>query len=185
MRAEDLLPDDVLLVERARAYATGAHAAVGQRHKRDQFPYAMHLRAVAEMVADVDGTPTMIAAAWLHDVIENTACTLDDLRAEFGDVAASYVDWLTDPSKGGDADARMLEHARLARAPVEVKIIKLADLIDNCGTVLRFKPEIADEYLADKEQVIELVSGSNEALSRQAANIIEHWKKSSTMDRAS
>jgi (p)ppGpp synthase/HD superfamily hydrolase len=91
--------DDTLLIERAQAYATGAHAAVGQRHKREQFPYAMHLRSVAALVADAGGTPAMIAAAWLHDVVENTACTAGELRLEFGDTVAAYVGWLTDPSE--------------------------------------------------------------------------------------
>jgi (p)ppGpp synthase/HD superfamily hydrolase len=165
--------DDSLLVERARAYATGAHAAVGQRHKREQFPYAVHLRSVAELVADARG---MVAAAWLHDVVENTACTVDGLRTVFGDPVATYVDWLTDPSKNNDAGAKSKEHARLASAPTEVKTIKLADLIDNCGTVLQYKPEIVDEYLADKEQVIHLVADGNGPLYEKAMSIIERWK---------
>jgi (p)ppGpp synthase/HD superfamily hydrolase len=102
----DGLIDDSLLVERARAYATGAHAAVGRRHKREQFPYAVHLRSVVELVADAGGTPAMIAAAWLHDVVENTACTVDGLRTVFGEPVATYVDWLTDPSRKPVTGAR-------------------------------------------------------------------------------
>jgi guanosine-3',5'-bis(diphosphate) 3'-pyrophosphohydrolase len=166
-----------LLVERARAYATGAHAAVGQRHKREQFPYATHLQAVAELVADAGGTQAMIAAAWLHDVVENTACTIDDLRDGFGETVATYVDWLTDPSKEGDASAKAKENARLASAPVEAKTIKLADLIDNCGTVLDHKPDIADEYLAEKEQIMHLVAGGDGQLYAKAMQIIDRWKR--------
>ncbi len=166
-------PADVLLVERARAYATGAHAAVGQRHKHEQFPYATHLRSVAELVGRAGGTPRMIAAAWLHDVVENTACTLEDLRTEFGDEVACYVDWLTDSSKDGDAEAKAKEHARLAGAPVEAKAIKLADLIDNCSTVLRYKPDIADNYLADKQQVARLVADGNRSLYEHAMEIFQ------------
>jgi (p)ppGpp synthase/HD superfamily hydrolase len=175
MSAEPL-DNDILLIERARAYATGAHAAVGQRHKQEQFPYAAHLQAVAELVAEVGGTPAMVAAAWLHDVVETTACTLDDLRDGFGDMIATYVDWLTDPSKDGDAAAKAKEHARLAEAPVEAKTIKLADLIDNCSTVLRYRPEIADQYLADKEQVLLLVADGDAPLYERAAHIFERWK---------
>jgi (p)ppGpp synthase/HD superfamily hydrolase len=171
--------DDILLVERARAYATGAHAAVGQRHKQEQFPFATHLQSVAELVADAGGTPSMVAAARLHDVVENTAGTVDDLRREFGDLVATYVDWLTDPSKDGDAEAKAKEHTRLTSAPLEVKTIKLADLIDNCSTVLRYQPEIVDEYLADKEQVMQLVADGNGPLYQKAMNIIERWKETS------
>jgi (p)ppGpp synthase/HD superfamily hydrolase len=135
------------------------------------------MQAVVDQVADAGGTPTMIAAAWLHDVVENTACTVDDLRGGFGELVASYVDWLTDPSKDGDADAKAKEHARLASAPVEAKTIKLADLIDNCSTVLDHKLEIADEYLAEKEQVMHLVADGNAALYAQAMSIIDRWKR--------
>jgi (p)ppGpp synthase/HD superfamily hydrolase len=175
----DSVLDDILLVERARAYATGAHAAVGQRHKQVQFPYATHLQSVAELVADSGGTPAMIAAAWLHDVVENTACTVNDLRMEFGDTVATIVDWLTDPAKDGDAEARAKQHARLASAPAEAKTIKLADLIDNCSTVLKYKPEIVDAYLTDKEQVVQLVADGDGPLYEQAMSIIERWKGSS------
>jgi hypothetical protein len=44
MLGSPLNPVDVLLTERARAYATGAHTAVGQRHKREKFPYTVHLQ---------------------------------------------------------------------------------------------------------------------------------------------
>jgi (p)ppGpp synthase/HD superfamily hydrolase len=180
--SQDSVLDDILLVERARAYATGAHGAVGQRHKQQELPYASHLRSVSEMVADAGGTPSMIAAAWLHDVVENTECTLDDLRMEFGDLVTSYVNWLTDFSKDGDAPAKAKEHARLASAPVEVKTIKLADLIDNCSTVLKYKPEIVDSYLADKEQVMQLVADGDRPLYQKAMNIIERWKVSSATE---
>jgi hypothetical protein len=49
-------------------------------------------------------------------------------------------------------------------------------LIDNCGTVLKYKPAIADSYLADKEQVMQLVADGNEPLYQKAMNIIERWK---------
>jgi (p)ppGpp synthase/HD superfamily hydrolase len=139
----------------------------------------MHLRSVAALVADAGGTPAMIAAAWLHDVVENTACTADEPRLEFGDTLAAYVGWLTDPSKDGDAAAKAKAHRRLASAPVEAKTIKLADLIENCATVLNHKPEIADTYLADKAQVMQLVADGNGPLYEEAKSIIERWKTSS------
>jgi (p)ppGpp synthase/HD superfamily hydrolase len=128
------------------------------------------------LVADAGGTPVMVAAAWLHDVVETTACSVDGLRTIFGEPVATYVDWLTDPSKNNDPEAKAKEHARLASAPTEVKSIKLADLIDNCGTVLQYKPEIVEEYLADKEQVIHLVADGNGPLYQKAMSIIERWK---------
>jgi (p)ppGpp synthase/HD superfamily hydrolase len=128
----------------------------------------------------------MIAAAWLHDVVGNTARTLDDPRTEFGDRVAAYVDWLADPAKDGDADAKAKEHARLASAPVAAKTIKLADLIDKRTTVLWYKPEIVDEYLADKVQVMQPVADGGRPLFEKAMNIIERWRESpATESRAS
>jgi hypothetical protein len=96
-----------------------------------------------------------------------------------GDTVANYVYWLTGFSKDGDAEAKAKEHARLASAPVEVKTINWADLIDNCSTVLKYKPEIVDAYLADKEQVMQLVADGDGPLYQKAMNVIERWKGSS------
>ncbi|WP_274872826.1 HD domain-containing protein, partial [Serratia marcescens] len=58
------------LAERARRYATKAHAAIDQRRKYTDDPYIVHPQAVMELVRSVPHTEEMLAAAWLHDTVE-------------------------------------------------------------------------------------------------------------------
>ncbi len=87
------------IVERARIFATAAHTAVAQLRKYTHEPYIVHPAEVAKIVSTVPHTPQMLAAAWLHDVVEDTGVTLETIRAEFGDEVATLVGWLTDVSR--------------------------------------------------------------------------------------
>ena len=87
------------IIERAELFATAAHGATGQKRKYTDEPYVIHLREVALLVAEHGGDDAMIAAAWLHDVVEDTAITLDEITAHFGEDVASLVFALTDVSR--------------------------------------------------------------------------------------
>ena len=67
------------LIEHARTFATSAHERIGHQRKYNNQPYQVHLRAVANLVASVTDDAEMIAAAWLHDTVEDTSATLDDI----------------------------------------------------------------------------------------------------------
>jgi (p)ppGpp synthase/HD superfamily hydrolase len=112
----------------ARAYA------VAEEHHGDQTrpagePYVHHLLEALEIAVDSGTTDSdVLVAVLLHDVVEDTACTLDEVRAEFGDRVADLVDWVTKP-EGSDVRQRYL--ARFASAPADVLTIKLADRYSN------------------------------------------------------
>src|SRR5262245_1013702 len=108
------------LVERARDYASAAHRGVGQLRKYTGQPYEEHLRRVAEVLATVTDDPEMIAAAWLHDVVEDTPTTIEDVEQEFGRSVRELVDALTDvsrPQHGNRAARKAIDRAHLAQAP--------------------------------------------------------------------
>jgi (p)ppGpp synthase/HD superfamily hydrolase len=131
------------LEARALAFARRAHESVGQKRKYTGEPYIVHPMAVAEIVRSVPHRREMIAAAYLHDVVEDTPVTLEQIRLAFGDSVAELVDWLTDVSRPGDGNRRTrraldLEHT--ARAIPEAKTVKLADLIDNSETISSHDP---------------------------------------------
>jgi len=84
------------LVECAREYAINAHKRIDHRRKYTQHPYSVHLGAVAKLVSSVTDDPETIAAAWLHDVVEDTSATLYDIELEFGKSVAALVEDLTD-----------------------------------------------------------------------------------------
>lgn len=76
----------------------------------------------------------MVAAAWLHDVVEDTSVGLEEIRSLFGNGVADLVGWLTNPSKGMNlprADRKRIDREHLAKAPREAKIIKMLDCLDN------------------------------------------------------
>ncbi|MDA8142023.1 MAG: HD domain-containing protein, partial [Desulfobacteraceae bacterium] len=63
------------LIRKARQYATEAHQGIDHFRKYTHQPYQVHLQAVAKLVAQFSDDPKMIAAAWLHDVVEDTSAT--------------------------------------------------------------------------------------------------------------
>src|ERR1700749_4267236 len=116
----------------ARDFATRAHARVGQVRKYSGAPYIEHPAAVADIVRSVPHTEAMLAAAWLHDTVEDTGTTLDEIRAGFGDEVAELVEMLTDvsrPDDGNRAARKKVDRRHSARASAAAKTIKLADLI--------------------------------------------------------
>jgi hypothetical protein len=72
------------LIAAPAAFATEAHERIDQRRKYTNQPYQEHLKAVAELVAEVTDDAEMIAAAWLHDTVEDTPATFGDLERAFG-----------------------------------------------------------------------------------------------------
>jgi (p)ppGpp synthase/HD superfamily hydrolase len=141
------------LETRARDFATAAHARVGQKRKYTGEPYIRHPTAVAELVRGVPHTEEMLAAAWLHDTVEDTGVTFKEIEEEFGTKVAVLVEWLTDVSKPEDGNrkarkAKDREH--IAQAPPEAKTVKLADLIDNGTSITALDPDFAKVYLAEK-----------------------------------
>jgi (p)ppGpp synthase/HD superfamily hydrolase len=127
-------------------FATQAHQRIDHRRKYSQQPYDVHLGAVAELVATVSDDAEMLAAAWLHDIVEDTPVTLEEVEREFGPGVASLVKELTDVSRPGDgnrAARKAIDRGHLAIASPRAKTIKLADLCDNARDICRRRrPEI-------------------------------------------
>lgn len=164
------------LLLRADAFAAGAHAAVGQRRRYSGEPYIVHPRAVAELVRSVTGDEAMIAASLLHDVIEDTQATLEDIISGFGRDVATLVFWLTDqtmPGDGNRAQRRAMDRARLAKAPARAQTIKVADLIDNTASIIERDPKFAVVYLAEKAALLDVLTLADPTLLRRARSQVE------------
>ena len=163
------------IVERARVFATAAHAAVGQTRKYTGEPYVVHPIEVSELVASVGGTEAMVAAALLHDVLEDTEVTVDVLEEQFGSEVADLVLWLTDVSKpedGNRSTRKALDRQHSAAAPAAAQTIKVADLISNTRTIVEFDPGFARTYLEEKRLLLEVLTRADPALLDQAKNQI-------------
>jgi (p)ppGpp synthase/HD superfamily hydrolase len=146
------------LTEKARRFATQAHQSCNQTRKFTGEPYIIHPAAVVALLKQANPTPEMIAAAWLHDTVEDTAVTLADIRREFGPVVEDYVEMLTDVQTrryGGERLQRKnanLQHSALA-CP-EAKTIKLCDLIDNSKNITDYDLPFARQYLVEMARLL-------------------------------
>ena len=126
---------DLTVIERAYAVAERAHD--GQKRRSGE-PYITHPVAVAQILADLGIGSKTVAAALLHDTVEDTEYSLDQLRADFGDEVAMLVDGVTklDKVKYGDsAQAETVRKMIVAMSKdIRVLIIKLADRLHNART---------------------------------------------------
>jgi len=148
------------LVQRAREYATRAHERIDQRRKYSGQPYQVHLEAVADTVARIGGDEEMIAAAWLHDTVEDTPATHQDIEDNFGPGVAQLVRELTDvsrPSDGPRAVRKALDREHLAQASDRAQTIKLADLIDNAEDICQHDERFARTYLGEMAALLEVL----------------------------
>ena len=126
---------DTALIERAFQTADVAHR--GQKRRSGE-PYITHPVAVAQILADLGIGAKTIAAALLHDTVEDTEYKLEQLRADFGDEIAMLVDGVTklDKLKYGDsAQAETVRKMVVAMSKdIRVLVIKLADRLHNART---------------------------------------------------
>jgi (p)ppGpp synthase/HD superfamily hydrolase len=163
------------LVEYAAIFSKATHMAVGQVRKYTGEPYHTHPVEVAKMVDRVGGNKYMIAAALLHDVVEDTHLTLHQIRETFGPLVAQYVYWLSDlqtPEDGNRATRKQREREKLAKAPPEAQTIKLADLIHNSQSIFQHDPDFARVYLKEKRAILKVMTKGNEQLYLKAWEIV-------------
>ena len=163
------------LIGRARAYAVGAHARINQLRKYTSQPYDVHLKAVADLVASVSDDEAMIAAAWLHDTVEDTPATFEVIEREFGTDVMNLVKELTDVSKPGDgsrADRKAIDRRHTAAASPRAKTIKLADIVDNCEDICRHDEKFGRVYLGEAKALLEVLTEGEERLYARAVAVI-------------
>jgi guanosine-3',5'-bis(diphosphate) 3'-pyrophosphohydrolase len=136
---------DVRLIEHAYEVAAQAHS--GQDRKSGD-PYITHPLAVATILAELGMNYETLCAALLHDTIEDTSYTLDELRRDFGDDIAALVDGVTKLDKVKYGDAAQAETVRkmvvAMSRDIRVLVIKLADRLHNMRT-LRYLPRAKQE----------------------------------------
>ncbi|MBQ2502395.1 MAG: HD domain-containing protein [Bacteroidales bacterium] len=141
-------PLDTSLFDRAVNFAVKAHSGTERRGKG--FPYIIHLMEAVEIVATITPDQELLSAAMLHDTVEDTPVTVDDLRKEFGDRIASIVEAESDVHNEGESEHeswhRRKQEAidRLTAAPMEAKIVALGDKLSNMRAIARDYAQIGD-----------------------------------------
>ncbi len=146
-----LLPDSTCdAVGRAVTFALRFH---GDQRRPTGAPYVEHLLEALEVLVRGAGVsdPDVLCAAVLHDVVEDTPCTIAGVRAAFGDRVADLVGWVTIPEADDDADKKAVKEAYLKRlpdAPDDAILVKLADRASNVQTLRNLRPQKQREYYA-------------------------------------
>ena len=134
-------PLDTELLDRAIIFAVRAHAGTERRGKG--FPYIVHPMEAMEIVATMTSDQELLAAAVLHDTVEDTPVTVEQIRAEFGpriaDLVASESDTFEEGVSEEDSWHARKQAAidRLAKASHDAKIVALGDKLSNMRTIAR------------------------------------------------
>lgn len=144
------------LLTKALQFAIVAHG--DQKRKYTGVPYVTHTIEVAEMVLLHGGSVEQVAAALLHDTVEDTSVTIEEIHNEFGFEIGTLVGWLTDvslPEDGNRAARKALDRAHTLAAPHDAQFVKLADLISNTTSIVDHDPNFAKVYLAEKKAILD------------------------------
>jgi guanosine-3',5'-bis(diphosphate) 3'-pyrophosphohydrolase len=152
------------LLPAADADAVARAVEFALRHHGDQTrptgaPYAEHLLEALEVLVRGAGVtnPGILQAAVLHDVVEDTPCTIDDVRRAFGGRVAELVAWVTKPAPVDGADRKAAKEAYLGRlrdAPDDAVLVKLADRASNVQTLRNLGLPKQRQYYAETVRYI-------------------------------
>ena len=175
--------NDIELLTRAYHFAALAH--VDQRRKGEAAePYMNHLTEVAELVAQATNGEAIeiVVAAILHDTIEDTETTVEDLRAAFGPRVADLVMEVTDDKSLPSSERKSLQVEHAAHASAGAQIIKIADKTANLRSLVASPPPNwskvrRDEYVAWAGRVVEGCRGANRWLAVQFDAAVEALTK--------
>lgn len=145
-------------IQDVRDFAFAKHE--GQVRKHDGRPYFAHLEGVvAILIEHGHKSEDVIAAAFLHDTIEKTETTVEELIEKFGAPVAELVYWLTDMEKGSRKSRALQTAWRLSRAPWNAKLIKLADIIDNGSAIMMCNPDFGPTFSDEKRLQLKKMAG--------------------------
>ncbi|MBP5549466.1 MAG: bifunctional (p)ppGpp synthetase/guanosine-3',5'-bis(diphosphate) 3'-pyrophosphohydrolase [Bacteroidales bacterium] len=134
-------PLDTSLLDRAIIFAVKAHAGTERRGKG--FPYIVHPMEAMEIVASITPDQELLAAAALHDTVEDTDVTIEQIREEFGPRIASLVETESDvvPAGASEEDSwtarKKVGLDRLQHASRDAKIVAMGDKLSNMRAIAR------------------------------------------------
>lgn len=154
--------DEMPHVFSALAFAQGAHT--GQVRKYTGEAYINHPLEVCTILYDAGvRCQDTLAAALLHDVVEDCGVTFTEVGRQFGDATRNLVFWLTDvvtKAQGNRETRKALEAQKIGFAPLGAQLAKLADLISNTNSIVENDPDFAVVYLREKERTISAMAAS-------------------------
>lgn len=173
MRESPIDFSNSVLVHDAYEVARKAHAGVFREYTGE--PYVNHPVQVARLLATVPHTNAMLAAALMHDVLEDTEYSEAEMIRRFGAEVAGLVRMVTKVSRKEDGPRAVRvakDLAHLAQASPAGKSIKLADIITNCSTIAEHDPQRAVGYLNEKLTAMQVLTEGDPELWQMALDTI-------------
>ena len=155
------VPDQL---ERARQLAHLAHQ--GQKRKYTEEDYIIHPSQIVDNLQKYTSCQETLAAAWLHDVVEDTFVNLDDIKLLFNENISNYVFYLTEPLKVGQGNRKFRKEAyikQLSLAPSPVKLIKLLDIDNNIHSIFEHDKKYAPIYLKEKIDFLNVLTEADQS----------------------
>lgn len=164
------------LVDKARKFAIKRHGA--QKRKYTGEPYWHHLRDVANISRGhtPEDDAHAKAVAWLHDTIEDTPTTYEDLHHHFGKRVADDVETLTDRGKpgvdGNRATRKAAYNRKLAAGSPIAHTVKAADLISNSHSIAKHDPKFAKTYFKEKGETLKVLDKAHPTILKAAHHLL-------------
>jgi (p)ppGpp synthase/HD superfamily hydrolase len=203
MRRDTDKPMTETIDQLAAKFAQAAHEAINQRRKYSGRPYFEHPARVAAIVRCVTDDQNLIAAAYLHDVVEDVNFdALSRVSATFGVTRTSFpdnirdaslqlvedlfgrdiallVEQLSDVSKPEDGNRKArkaIDREHLKNASPGAKTVKLADLIDNAGDIAASDHDFAIVYYKEKALLLPVLKEGNQQLWERAYKLVQDFE---------
>ena len=147
-------PLETTLFDEAVKFAVEAHQGTERRAKG--YPYIIHPMEAVCIVATMTNDPEMLAAAILHDTVEDTHVTIEQIRERFGERVAMLVEYETAPDSESLTwkEKKAAQVAKLASAPYESKVVAIGDKLSNMRGITL-------DYMRMKDKVWDLFSAPN------------------------
>ncbi len=164
------------LVLNAVVFAERAHRKQVRKYTGE--PYIVHPLEVAQIVSSVPHTDEMLAAALLHDTVEDCNVTLDQIEKAFNKTVRELVWWLTDvsdKSTGNRETRKARDREHIATAPAQAQTIKLADLISNTQSIAFHDPVFAGLYMKEKHELLKVLTRGDKTLYSRAKGLVHDW----------
>ncbi len=130
-------------IEEAIYFATAAHE--GQKRKVKGEPYIVHPLSVALILARLGSDEDVIIAGLLHDLVEDTKVTLEEIRKRFGNNVAELVDHLTEQEKPTWEERKNLAKEHIKEMPQGALLVKSAEVLYNMRNILIHRKEMGDK----------------------------------------
>ena len=165
-----------LLLNKALTFCINKHK--GQLRKYTNDPYHTHCVRVMKKLQTVTNDIEMLIAALLHDTVEDTNTTIEEIRIHFGNRVAYLVKGLTDvskPSDGNRSKRKAMDRNHLAKGCKDIQTIKLADIIDNSIDILKHDAKFAKVYLEEKKLLLKVLKKGHNKLYKEAKRIVDEY----------